>query len=441
MRGMRIRVLLTILVLACMLAPAVTLAQGSTTYTVQPGDSLRAIAQAYDVTIDALVAANGLPNPDAIYSGQVLTIPGGAGEATAPAEAPPAGATTYTVQPGDTLASIADSYGISVVALMDANGVDDADLVRSGQVLIIPSQAGDTTGTGSAQPADTPAAASSAPPATAMVAVAETVAVTETTAAPAVTATPSPTPEGPKTYTVQPGDTLASIARAQNISIAALMNANGLTDPDLLRVGQQLILSSSAPLSAAASERGQVRYTVKKGETLNQIAARYGLSAVAIARTNNLSSPDLISTGMELVIPAHITSPMNWPGRANALCGQHFTAAVLGLPGRCDHCRLAMFHGEGWHGDPVGSYHIQTKLEKAYGSTWNFWMPYWLGIYYAGKSEDGIHGLPFRDAGNWKLWEGLVGTPVTYGCVLLDDANAKALYDMAYVGMPVIIEP
>jgi lipoprotein-anchoring transpeptidase ErfK/SrfK len=68
-------------------------------------------------------------------------------------------------------------------------------------------------------------------------------------------------------------------------------------------------------------------------------------------------------------------------------------------------------------------------------------MPYWLGIYWAGGSENGIHGIPYNASTGWRLWEGYVGTPVTFGCILLDDANAKTLYDLAYLGMPVIVQP
>ena len=54
-------------------------------------------------------------------------------------------------------------------------------------------------------------------------------------------------------------------------------------------------------------------------------------------------------------------------------------------------------------------------------------MPYWLGLYYAGNTENGIHGLPYNKKTGRRTWEGLVGTPITFGCIMLDDANAKTL--------------
>jgi len=88
-----------------------------------------------------------------------------------------------------------------------------------------------------------------------------------------------------------------------------------------------------------------------------------------------------------------------------------------------------------------GTFKIQSKMPKAYGSTWNIWMPFWLGIYWAGASENGIHGLPWNADTGVQIWSGNVGTPITYGCVMLDNVNAKMLYDMAYIGMPVVIRP
>jgi lipoprotein-anchoring transpeptidase ErfK/SrfK len=68
-------------------------------------------------------------------------------------------------------------------------------------------------------------------------------------------------------------------------------------------------------------------------------------------------------------------------------------------------------------------------------------MPYWLGIYWAGGSENGIHGLPYNAKTGVQVWAGSVGKKITYGCVMLDNVNAKMLYNMAWIGMPVIIKP
>jgi hypothetical protein len=55
---------------------------------------------------------------------------------------------------------------------------------------------------------------------------------------------------------------------------------------------------------------------------------------------------------------------------------------------------------------------IQSKIRTAYGSTWNIWMPYWLGLYWAGGTENGFHGMPWNAATGRQMWPGLVGTPI-----------------------------
>jgi murein DD-endopeptidase MepM/ murein hydrolase activator NlpD len=113
---------------------------GGRTYRVAPGDTLSAIAIRYDVTVDGLIAANGLTSIDSLYVGQVLNIP----EAGATARPYPVeGATIHTVQPGETLSAIALRYGVSATTLAIANGFSSAARIFPGMVLSIPSaQAG-----------------------------------------------------------------------------------------------------------------------------------------------------------------------------------------------------------------------------------------------------------------------------------------------------------
>ncbi|HZM22548.1 MAG TPA: L,D-transpeptidase [Anaerolineales bacterium] len=86
----------------------------------------------------------------------------------------------------------------------------------------------------------------------------------------------------------------------------------------------------------------------------------------------------------------------------------------------------------------IGVFQVQTKLPNAYGSTWNIWMPNWLGIYYSGGLENGIHALPILPNGA-TLWEGFLGSPVSYGCVVLGTYESLLLYDWAELGTPVEI--
>ncbi|HID33267.1 MAG TPA: murein L,D-transpeptidase [Anaerolineae bacterium] len=88
----------------------------------------------------------------------------------------------------------------------------------------------------------------------------------------------------------------------------------------------------------------------------------------------------------------------------------------------------------------VGRFQVQSKLRKAYGSTWNIWMPWWLGIYWSGPIENGIHGQPWNAKTGQRTWAGLVGSPITYGCVMLNDKAAKTLWKWADIGTVVIIK-
>ncbi|KAI9828162.1 MAG: hypothetical protein M1832_003689 [Thelocarpon impressellum] len=98
------------------------------TYTVVSGDTLGGIAQRFGVTLDALKAANPqITNPDQIFPGQVINIPGGT---------PPK---TYTVVSGDTMTAIAARWGISLNCLIKANPqITDPNVIRPGDVLNIP---------------------------------------------------------------------------------------------------------------------------------------------------------------------------------------------------------------------------------------------------------------------------------------------------------------
>lgn len=87
----------------------------------------------------------------------------------------------------------------------------------------------------------------------------------------------------------------------------------------------------------------------------------------------------------------------------------------------------------------VGVFAVQSKFDNAYGATWDIWMPNWLGIYWAGGLENGIHALPILPNGA-TLWEGFLGRPVSYGCVVLGTYESKLLYDWAEMGTTVEIQ-
>ncbi len=100
--------------------------------------------------------------------------------------------------------------------------------------------------------------------------------------------TPPPAPE--RTVTVQRGDTLWALSRRYHTTVSELVRLNNIQDPDLIYVGQVLRLPGE--------DRPQgVLYTVRPGDTLSAIAARYNTTVAELARLNNIPNPNLIFPG------------------------------------------------------------------------------------------------------------------------------------------------
>lgn len=123
------RGLLATLALACALPVSLVLAR---VYTVEEGDTLSSIAATFGISEDELAVQNGIDDPNFIFAGQALHIGEGG-----PAVAAPSGR-THEVAAGETLSWIADHYGISFGALLNANHIDNADYLYEGQLLMLP---------------------------------------------------------------------------------------------------------------------------------------------------------------------------------------------------------------------------------------------------------------------------------------------------------------
>jgi len=121
-----------------------TTSGGRGTITVRAGDTLSHLAVRHGVSIKDLVSVNSISNSRLIYPGQVLRLPGAAGEAR-PASSPStsaspratsaSAASTVTVRAGDTLTDIAARHGVSVADIARANGLADTRLIYPGQKL------------------------------------------------------------------------------------------------------------------------------------------------------------------------------------------------------------------------------------------------------------------------------------------------------------------
>lgn len=125
-------------------AAPVTSGQPGRVYYVQPGDTLWAISVKNGVTLYRLIQLNPSVDANALWVGQIIIVQASddAWTAPRPGGSPSSGGTsqrtTHIVEPGDTLWQIALRYGASVQAIMQANGITDANILWVGQQLIIP---------------------------------------------------------------------------------------------------------------------------------------------------------------------------------------------------------------------------------------------------------------------------------------------------------------
>lgn len=108
----------------------------------------------------------------------------------------------------------------------------------------------------------------------------------------------SSTVAGGLEHVVEPGETLGGIARVYGGTVSEIAEANGLSDPDLIIVGQVLTL----PDGSADGVSGET-HTVAAGDTLSALAARYGTTVSALADVNGLTNPDFVREGTTLSIP------------------------------------------------------------------------------------------------------------------------------------------
>jgi murein DD-endopeptidase MepM/ murein hydrolase activator NlpD len=123
-------------------------------------------------------------------------------------------------------------------------------------------------------------------------------------AAPVQAAPPQEPTISTTTYIVQAGDTLSLIARRYNTTVRAVAELNGILNPNLIYVGQRLLIPNSGDSTPLLSQI----HIVQPGETLTRIASRYETTISAIVAANDLANPSLIFVGQRLVIPGSTPS-------------------------------------------------------------------------------------------------------------------------------------
>jgi len=106
---------------------------------------------------------------------------------------------------------------------------------------------------------------------------------------------------GETTHVVQKNETLGGIARKYGIPTATLQSFNGISNPNLLVIGKKLKIPSGSTK--------QISYVIKKGDSLGLIATRFGVKTDALIKANGISRPDLIKLGQKLIIPL-ISTPV-----------------------------------------------------------------------------------------------------------------------------------
>jgi LysM repeat protein len=223
----------------------------------------------------------------------------------------------YTVRPGDTLWDISLSYGTTVADLVAANSIANANLIYVGQQLWIPVEVTPTP------PATTVPDETLTPGITATATLAVTLTpspwptqtMTPTaTLVPTETLTPSVTPtQGPGVWhTVTWGDTLSGIASRYGVTVEAIMQANALTNPNLIRLGQRLWIPLSdapaTPTPTVVPTLGPTfEYVVQQGDSLTIIATRFGTTWQVLAQINGLNLSSILYPGQKLLVPGSIT--------------------------------------------------------------------------------------------------------------------------------------
>ena len=214
---------------------------GSDYYVVKKGDTLWSIARTYGLTVDKLKSLNNLTSNN-LTIGDSLIVKDSSGNSDNSSNAD--NNKYYIVKKGDSLYSIARSNNMTVDELKSLNNLT-SNILSIGQKLIISS--------GSNVPNNV--------------------------------------------YVVKKGDTLWSIANNFNVSVNDLKNANNKSN-NSLSIGEQLII----PGKSTGENVSTIIYTVKSGDNLYSIARRYNVTVNEIKSLNNLSS-NLLSIGQKLSIP------------------------------------------------------------------------------------------------------------------------------------------
>ncbi len=256
-------------------------------YIVQRGDSLYAIAQRFNTTIEALTTSNSISGDVRILAGQALLIPAGGVKPVA----------LYEVQPGDTLFSISKQFNTSIDILQGINELGDSVAIVAGQTIAVPSidevsyedyvVAADDSLPSIAERYDTDV--------TVLMSLNEIaderdLAEGQTILVPRIDVVRF------AVHTVQTGDTLFDISRLYNTTVAQLRSLNGFEGGSDLAAGRSIIVPR-------VDETLLDRYIVRSGDSLYSIAKRFDVELPVLQALNQLADMRDIRVDQALLVP------------------------------------------------------------------------------------------------------------------------------------------
>lgn len=271
----------------------------------------------YASTLIRFVQTYNLNQLDAVaLSGKVVT-----NKQTESAQTPETNVTVsntgyYTVKGGDTLSRIARQFNTTVNKLATLNDIHNVNRIYVGQRLLV------------RQPAEQQ----------------------QQQTTPKRTETNTTT--NSNTYTVKSGDTLSGIAGKFNTTYTQLAQLNHISNPNVIHVGQVLTLHQTTAQNTTNHQESQQNkqvttsangtYTVKSGDTLSQIAARFNTTTSALASTNHISNPNLIEVGQQLRINNSASAQKTTSRHSNTNNGNYVVQSGDSLS------KIAAYHGLNW---------------------------------------------------------------------------------------------
>ena len=235
-----------------------------------------------------------------------------------------------TVKPGDTLGGIAARHGVRTTSLARFNGISTAGVLSIGRSLAVPwsqrgvnaGRVGSTSRSYTVRTGDTLSGISvrfgvsvgSIVRQNGLSSKHLVLAGTRLRVGPGSGTRPATRVGASSGYTVKTGDNLSSIAARFGTSAQALARANGIANPSVVIVGTRLRVTGGEGGANAGSTGGMAGgYTVRSGDNLSSIAARFGTSAQALARANGIANSNVVMVGTRLRVPGSSSTPSSGP--------------------------------------------------------------------------------------------------------------------------------